>query len=167
MPGASTRPGRSNALQSSGSRGAGASEFRLVAQVGVPVSSILQGLARMLIGPGRFPRPGRPESPDIPRCSRLRVRWGRIQRVAQSCQRGVVLSGGESWSAGWVIVSQHPSASAGFPEGIQVDGPLLSSSVAPELPGTWPFPQCRSVRGLPAGNAAPRLPRRPGLQADG
>ena len=144
-----------------------ASECLLMTRVDVRGSSRLYGWARMLIGSWRFPRPGRPEPPEIPRCGRLRVRWGRIQRFARSCQRGVVLSAGESRGAGRAMVFQHPSASAGFPEGIQVGVPLVSSPVAPELPGAWPFPQCRSVRGSPAGNAAPRLPRHPGLQADG
>ena len=111
--------------------GAGANECRLVKRVDVRVSSRLYGSAKRLIGLGRIPRPGRPESPDIPRCARLRVRRGHL---ARSCQRGVVLSGGESWSAGRVMVFQHPSASAGLREGIQVDGPLLSSPVAPALP---------------------------------
>ena len=38
-------------------------------------------------------------------------------------QRGAVLSDGESWGAGRVMVFQHPSASFGFQDGIQVRMP--------------------------------------------
>ena len=143
--------------------GAGASECRLVTRIDVQVSSKLHALVRRLIGAGRFPRPGRPKPPDIPRCGRLRVRWRRVQCSARSYQRGVVLSAGEPWSAGQAMVFQHPSASAGFREGSQVDRPVVSGSVAQELPGAQPFPRGRSIRGSPAGNAAPGLPRLPGL----
>ena len=142
--------------------GAGAREYRLVTRVSVRVSSRLHGLAKRLIGPWRFPRPGRPEPPDIPRCSRLRVRWGRIQRSAQSCQRGAALSDGESWSAGQAMVFQHPSASAGFPEGIQFDGPLVSSPVAPELPESGP--SRKADRSAARQQATPR-PACPDCQA--
>ena len=145
--------------------GAGASQYRLVTWVDLQVSSRLQGLARMLIGPGRFPRPGRPESPGIPRCTRLRVRWGRVQRFSLSCQRGVVLSAGEPWSAGRVMVFQHPSASVGFQEGIQVRMPAYQVQWHQSSPKNLVLPQGRSIRASPAGNAAPGLPRQPGLQA--
>ena len=75
------------------------------------------------------------ETPSRPRRVIKRfLSWGRIQRSARSCQRGAVLSDGESWGAGRGMVFQHPSASAGFPEGIEFDGPLVSSPVAPKLP---------------------------------
>ena len=51
------------------------------------------------------------------------------------------MSGGESWGAGRGMVFQPPSASAGFREGIQFDGPPVSGPVAPELPRTSLFPR--------------------------
>ena len=87
---------------------------------------------------------------------------GKIQRSARSCQRGVVLSDGESWDAGRVMVFQHPLASAGFPEGIQVDGPLVSGSVAPELPE--PRLSRKADRSTARQQATPRLAC-PGSQA--
>ena len=144
--------------------GAGASEYHLVTWVDLPVSSRLQKLARMLIGPGRFPRPGRPEAPDIPRCSRLRVRWGRVQRFARSCQRGVVLSGGESWGAGRAMVFQHPSASVGFQEGSQVRMP--SYSVQWHQGSPEPGPSRKADRSTTRQQATPR-PACPAARASG
>ena len=146
--------------------GAGDSEYRLVTRVGPPVSSRLQGLAKMLIGPGRFPRPGRPEPPDIPRCSRLRVRWWRVQQFARNCQRGVVLSGGESWGADRAMVFQHPSASVGFQEGIQVR--ILRYPVQWHQSSLEPGPSRKADRSTTRPQATPRpaCPGQPGLQAN-
>src|SRR6056297_2187520 len=54
--------------------GAGASQWLLMTSVDLRGFSRLHGSARMPIGPGRFPRPDRPQSPDIPHCTRLRFR---------------------------------------------------------------------------------------------
>ena len=145
--------------------GAGDSEYRLVTRVGPPVSSRLQGLAKMLIGPGRFPRPGRPEPPDISRCGRLRVRWGRVQRFARSCQRGAVLSGGESWGAGRAMVFQHPSASVGFQEGSQ-QVRMPSYSVQWHQGSLEPGPSRKPDRSTTRQQATPR-PACPAAKASG
>ena len=141
--------------------GAGATEWLLAIRVDLRVCSGLRGLARMLIGPERFPRPDRPESPDIPRCGSLRVRWGRVQRFARGCQRGVVMSGGESWGADRAMVFQHPSASVGFQEGSQVRMPAYQ--VQWHQSSLEPGPSRKADRYTARQQATPR-PACPGTQ---
>ena len=69
------------------------------------------------------------ETPSRPRRVIQRfLSWGRVQRIARSCQRGVVLSGGESWGAGRVMVFQHPSASIWISKAIRLGCRRIKSS---------------------------------------
>ena len=67
--------------------------------------------------------PACPNHPTSPAAADCEFVGGRVQRFTRSCQRGVVLSDGESWGAGRGMVFQHPSASIGFQDGIQVRMP--------------------------------------------
>ena len=49
------------------------------------------GLAKRLIGPGRFPRPGRPESPDMPPLRQIASSLGKEQHFAPTASASVLV----------------------------------------------------------------------------